>query len=138
MALSLQEISDRFEIQDLLVRYSQLLDRSAFDDMDDLFTDDAIVDYSQTGAICGSWPEQKAFIANAFKDFKGTQHLLGMPSITVTGDTATARAICFNPMVVNDKKVFYVGIWYDDELVRTDTGWRFKKRTEELSYFDGL
>jgi hypothetical protein len=136
--LSQQELSDRFEIQDLLARYSQLLDRFAFDEMDALFTDDAIVDYSQTGAVNGSWAEQKAFIAGAFKGFKGTQHLLGLPSVTVAGDTATARTICFNPMVVNDKKVFYVGLWYDDELVRTPDGWKFAKRTEELSHFDGL
>lgn len=136
--LSHQELSDRFEIQDLLARYSQLLDRSDFDGMDALFTDDAVIDYSNTGAIKGSWPEQKAFIAKAFADFQGTQHLLGLPSITVSGDTATARTICFNPMVVNDKKVFYVGIWYDDELVRTSDGWKFASRTEQLSFFDGL
>lgn len=133
--LSHQELSDRFEIQDVLVRYSQLLDAFAFDAMDELFTEDAIVDYSQTGAIVGSWAEQKAFIASAFKGFTGTQHLLGLPHVTVTGDTATARTICFNPMVVDDKKVFFVGIWYDDELVRTSTGWRFRRRTEQLSYF---
>ena len=136
--LSTQEVSDRFEIQDLLARYSQLLDRSDFDGMDALFTDDAILDYSSTGAVCGTWPEQKEFIVKAFSGFKGTQHLLGLPSITVTGDTATARTICFNPMVINDKKLFYVGIWYDDELVRTPDGWKFAKRTEELSFFDGL
>ena len=136
--LSQQEISDRFEIQDLLARYSQLLDHFAFDAMDELFTADAVLDYSETGAINGTWPEQKAFIAKAFEGFKGTQHLLGLPSITVTGDTATARTICFNPMVVNDRSVFYVGIWYDDELVRTPDGWKFRKRTEQLSFFDGL
>ena len=133
--LSPQELSDRFEIQDLLVRYSQLLDAFDFDAMDELFTDDAVLDYSQTGAINGTWPEQKAFIAAAFKGFKGTQHLLGLPSIRVSGDTASCRSICFNPMVVDDKKVFFVGIWYVDELVRTESGWRFAKRTEELSFF---
>lgn len=133
--ISHDELSDRFEIQDLLVRYSQLLDAFDFDAMDGLFTDDAVLDYSQTGAINGSWPEQKAFIASAFKGFKGTQHLLGLPMITVTGDTASARSICFNPMVVDDKKVFFVGIWYDDQLVRTADGWKFAKRVEQLSFF---
>ena len=133
--LAAQELSDRFEIQDLLVRYSQLLDAFDFDAMDELFTDDAVLDYSQTGALNGTWPEQKAFIAGAFKGFKGTQHLLGLPSISVTGDTATARSICFNPMVVDDKKVFFVGIWYDDQLVRTADGWKFAKRVEQLSFF---
>jgi 3-phenylpropionate/cinnamic acid dioxygenase small subunit len=136
--LSQQELSDRFEIQDLIARYSQLLDLRAWDDMDALFTEDCVLDYTSTGAIKGSWPEHKAFDIKMLTPFKGTQHLMGLPIITVTGDAATARTICFNPMIINDKKIFYVGLWYDDELRRTDTGWRFAKRTEELSYFDGL
>ncbi|MDX6217733.1 MAG: hypothetical protein QOG99_3317 [Frankiales bacterium] len=136
--LSQQELSDRFEIQDLIARYSQLLDLRAWDEMDALFTEDCVLDYTSTGAIKGSWPEHKAFDIKMLTPFKGTQHLMGLPIIIVTGDAATARTICFNPMIINDKKLFYVGLWYDDELRRTDTGWRFAKRTEELSYFDGL
>jgi hypothetical protein len=136
--LSQQELSDRFEIQDLIARYSQLLDRRAWDEMDALFTEDCVLDYTSTGAIRGTWTEHKAFDIEVLTPFKGTQHLMGLPIITVSGDTATARTICFNPMVISDKKVFYVGLWYDDELVRTETGWRFSKRTEELSFFDGL
>jgi len=136
--LSHQELSDRFEIQDLIVRYSQLLDAQDWDAMDALFTEDAFLDYTSTGAIAGSWPEHKAFDQKMLTPFKGTQHLMGLPAIRIAGDTATARTICFNPMVVNDKKVFFVGLWYDDDLVRTDTGWRFARRVEELSYFHNL
>jgi 3-phenylpropionate/cinnamic acid dioxygenase small subunit len=136
--ISHQELSDRFEIQDLIARYSQLLDRRAWDEMDALFTVDCVLDYTSTGAIKGSWPEHKAYDMEVLTPFKGTQHVMGLPVIHVDGDTASARTICFNPMIINDKKLFYVGLWYDDELVRTETGWRFAKRTEELSYFDGL
>jgi hypothetical protein len=136
--ISQQELSDRFEIQDLIARYSQLLDRRAWDEMDALFTEDCVLDYTSTGAIKGSWPEHKAYDMEVLTPFKGTQHVMGLPVITVDGDTAAARTICFNPMIINDKKLFYVGLWYDDELRRTDTGWRFARRTEELSYFDGL
>jgi hypothetical protein len=136
--ISHQELSDRFEIQDLIARYSQLLDRRAWDEMDALFTVDCVLDYTSTGAIKGSWPEHKAYDMEVLTPFKGTQHVMGLPVIHVDGDTAAARTICFNPMIINDKKLFYVGLWYDDELVRTETGWRFAKRTEELSYFDGL
>ncbi|MFN2539428.1 MAG: nuclear transport factor 2 family protein [Mycobacteriales bacterium] len=136
--LSLQELSDRFEIQDLIARYSQLLDRRAWDEMDALFTEDCVLDYTSTGAIKGTWPEHKAFDIEVLTPFKGTQHLMGLPIINLSGDTATARTICFNPMVIDDKKLFYVGLWYDDELVRTKSGWRFAKRTEELSFFDRL
>jgi hypothetical protein len=136
--LSQQELSDRFEIQDLIARYSQLLDRRAWDDLAGLFTDDCVLDYTATGATAGTWPEQRAFVEQAFQGFKGTQHLMGLPTIVLDGDTATARTICFNPMIIDDKKLFYVGLWYDDELVRTADGWRFARRTEQLSFFDGL
>jgi hypothetical protein len=136
--LSHQELSDRFEIQDLIARYSQLLDLQDWDALDALFTEDCVLDYTATGAIKGSWPEHKAYDISILPSFKGTQHLMGLPIITVDGDTATSRTICFNPMVVDSKKVFFVGLWYNDSLVRTEAGWQFRERVEELSYFHNL
>jgi hypothetical protein len=136
--LSHQELSDRFEIQDLIARYSQLLDLRDWEAMDALFTADCVLDYTATGAIKGSWPEHKAFDIKMLTPFKGTQHLMGLPIIKLDGDSATARTICFNPMVVDDKKVFFVGLWYSDTLVRTEMGWQFQERVEELSYFHNL
>ena len=136
--LTVQELSDRFEIQDLIARYSQLLDLRAWDEMDALFTDECVLDYTATGALCGTWPEHKAYNAKVLTGFQGTQHVMGLPTIRLDGDTATARTICFNPMVVDSKRVFFVGLWYDDALVRTDAGWRFAGRVEQLSYFHNL
>ena len=42
---SLQEISDRLEIQQLLVDYSTAIDQRRFDDLDRVFTEDAYIDY---------------------------------------------------------------------------------------------
>lgn len=42
--LSLEEISDRLEIQQLLVDYSAAIDRRRFDDLDRVFTPDAYID----------------------------------------------------------------------------------------------
>lgn len=136
--LSLQEISDRFEIQDLIARYSQLLDLQRWDDLDALFTDGCVLDYTATGAIRGTWAEHKAYDIAVLSSFKGTQHVMGLPTIVVSGDTATARTACFNPMVVDDEKVFFVGIWYDDTFMRRETGWRFSERVQQLSYFHNL
>ncbi len=136
--LTAQEMSDRFEIQDLIARYSQLLDLKAWDELDACFTEDCVLDYTATGAIKGSWPEHKSYDIEMLTPFKGTQHHMGLPIIKIDGDTATSRTICFNPMVLNEKKVFYVGLWYNDQLVRTADGWRFRERIEELAYFDGL
>jgi SnoaL-like domain len=31
-------------------------------------------------------------------------------------------------------KVWLIGLWYDDELVRTGDGWRFTSRRQERCY----
>ena len=52
--LSLQEISDRLEIQDLLTRYSFAIDQRDWDALDSVFTEDARIDYSESGGAAGS------------------------------------------------------------------------------------
>jgi hypothetical protein len=42
--LSLEEISDRLEIQQLLVDYSTAIDQRRFDDLDKVITPDAYID----------------------------------------------------------------------------------------------
>jgi len=133
-----QELSDRFEIQDLLANYSHAIDTQNFDALDDVFTKDAFVDYTAVGGAKGNLEETKAYLAKALSRFSGMQHMLGLPQIKIDGDTARGRTICFNPMVLQKDgapHVFFVGIWYVDELVRTDKGWRIKHRAEEFSYF---
>jgi hypothetical protein len=53
MALSQQEIFDRLEIQDLIYNYSAIIDQKRFDDLRDVFTEDAHIDYSAFGAPVG-------------------------------------------------------------------------------------
>ena len=53
MTMSLQEISDRLEIQDLLVAYSHAIDTRNWDALDDVFTPDAFIDYSDFGGGSG-------------------------------------------------------------------------------------
>jgi hypothetical protein len=65
MTLSLQQISDRLEIEDLVYCYSQAIDQQAFDVLDTVFTADAFVDYSAMGGAKGSYPEVKAFLQGA-------------------------------------------------------------------------
>ena len=54
--------------------------------------------------------------------------MIGNMAIKVTGDTASSRTICFNPMEVdleaNQRQVMFLGLWYVDKFVRTPKGWR--------------
>jgi hypothetical protein len=54
MTLTLQEISDRLEIQDLLFQYADAIDQKRFDDLYDVFSEDAHVDYSVFGGSVGN------------------------------------------------------------------------------------
>ena len=139
MTLSLQEISDRLEIQELIARYSYALDSRDFDALDDLFTPDAILDYRATGAIRGSLEEMKAFVTDAFTMFDATQHLTTQTTLRfdADGNTAYGKSACHNPMVFggdNKPKMMVLGLWYVDTFVRTPDGWRFQERTEEQLY----
>jgi len=135
--LSAEEMSDRLELQDLLIRYSEAIDRREFDELDAIFVPDAYIDYRDTGGIDGEYPQIKEWLAETLPTyFERNAHMLGLPAIKLAGDTATARTFCFNPMVLKGEKpkVMQVGVWYDDEFVRTVDGWRISRRVEDKLY----
>ena len=65
MPLSTQEISDRFEIQDLLIRYTRAIDTRDYALLDTCFLPDAYVDYVRSGGIKGKYPEVRAWLEKA-------------------------------------------------------------------------
>jgi 3-phenylpropionate/cinnamic acid dioxygenase small subunit len=133
--LSLQEISDRMEISDLLARYSAAIDSHRWNDLDELFTEDAVIDYTEMGGIRGTLAEQKAFLASVMPGFAGFQHLTATSTFDIDGDVARVRTICFNPMVITDEQqVFFCGLWYRDVMVRTPAGWRIRERHEDRGW----
>lgn len=138
MTFSDDDVRDRVEIQHLISRYADIIDGQRFDELDDIFTADAVIDYSTFGVPVGGVAEIKDFLASSFPFFTRTQHMMGLPHIELSGDTAAARTSCSNPMVSTKRdgsqEVWLIGLWYDDELVRTASGWRFAKRTETRCY----
>jgi hypothetical protein len=133
--LSLEEISDRLEIQQLLVAYSTAIDTRRFDDLDQVFAPDAYIDYRAMGGIDGQFPDVKKWLSEILPNFPAYSHLIGNFDVRVTrdatGDTAKSRILCFNPMVLGDDgQVLFCGLWYDDEFVRTADGWRMTRRVE--------
>ncbi|MGW4095434.1 nuclear transport factor 2 family protein [Mycobacterium sp. NPDC004974] len=130
--LSLAEISDRLEIQQLLIDYSTAIDRRLFDDLDAVFTSDAYIDYRAMGGIDGQFPEVKAWLAEVLPNFPAYAHMLGNFDVRIDGDKASSRTICFNPMVLPglEQQVLFCGLWYEDEFVRTADGWRMSRRVE--------
>lgn len=129
--LSLPEISDRLEIQQLLVDYATAIDQRRFDDLDRVFTPDAYIDYRAMGGVDGPYPQVKAWLAEVLPNFPAYYHLVGNIDIRLSGDTATGRTMCFNPMQLSSEgQVLFCALWYDDEFVRTADGWRLARRVE--------
>jgi hypothetical protein len=138
MALSTQELSDRFEIQDLLFRYADCIDQRKFDDLREVFTEDALIDYTVFGGPEGGTEEIIKFLSEALPLFKNYQHLNANMQISVNGDTGSGRIMCFNPQELitgeGETHIFMLGLWYCDKYRRTEKGWRICERREEKSW----
>jgi 3-phenylpropionate/cinnamic acid dioxygenase small subunit len=139
--LSTRELSDRIQIQDLLVRYTRAIDTKDWNLLDSCFTPDAHVDYTATGGVAGSYPEVRAWLAKALAPFPITVHYVTNSQVELDGDRARARTLVLNPMFFANPDGslhdFTIGATYVDELVWTDAGWRIARRSEEAGYMQG-
>jgi hypothetical protein len=137
-APDLQAIVDRLDIQDLISRYPVLVDNQDFDNLDALFTVDAHLDFVSFGGPTGTLADVKEFLRATLPMFASTQHMMGLPTITLAAHTAAARTSCHNPMVMANpdgtQQAWLIGLWYDDELVKTANGWRIASRTATRCY----
>jgi len=138
MAMSHQEISDRMEINNLLIDYCSAVDAREIDAFDTIFTPDAFIDYTALGGIKGNLEEVKEYLKRVLPHFPASQHMIANSRVWLDGDTARARTMCHNPMVMvvpeSGEQVAFYGLWYIDQLVRTDAGWRIRRRVEERGY----
>jgi ketosteroid isomerase-like protein len=133
--MDIQEISDRMEIEKLMIDYCHAIDDKDWDALDDVFTADAIIDYREMAPHRGNRAETKAFLAAAMASTGSCQHIISTSQIRIDGDRAWGRTICTNPMVMKDTgEMFVVGLWYRDEFRRTAEGWRIVHRYEESSW----
>lgn len=151
----LRYLLDRIEIQDVILRYAIGQDSHQGDDgnileqWDEVFTPDAVVDFTQSGLIKGSYKdlakvmrgisEQPGFMPTTFTNW---QHLLGVPTVHIHGDTATARtdllATHTGKPINGHYWHLFSGDTFYDELVRTDRGWRIQFRRLEVHYVESM
>ncbi len=139
--LSLQEVSDRIEINDQLIRYTKAIDEKDWALLEQVFTPDAEFDYTSSGGIAGGFPEVQAWLAKALAAFPETMHLIGNTEVRLDGDAAHTRTAVYNPMFFARKDGgrdhFAVGAYYVDDWVRTADGWRIRRRHEEHVFTEG-
>ena len=140
MTLNLQEISDRIELNDLLVEYCHALDSQNWDAFEAVFTTDALLDYSQLINRKGTPQQMREYFEPRFAERLITgQHSISTMKITLDGDHATGKTVCHNPMLLRQtdgsERLMFVGVWYNDCFIRTQYGWKICKRVEENCWF---
>jgi hypothetical protein len=134
-------LADRMAIDDLLTHYATLVDGARFDELDQVFTADAVLDYRSAGGIRGRFPEVRDWLAAVLPAFTWTQHLVTNRAVELgpDADAATCRSLFLNPnsMEIDGRPwLFVVGGAYHDRLVRTEAGWRIRHRVEETVWWD--
>ena len=143
MAYNLEQVSAKLEIQDLLYRYAELIDAKAFNQLNEVFTDDAFIDYTALGGEKGNLSETIAFLIKSLTEaFPSHQHLNANFQISLASDSdihqATGRIMCFNPMEMAAKegqsKLMMCGLWYLDDYIKKDGIWKIQRRVEEKSW----
>ena len=117
-------LTDRREIDDLLVRYATVLDTRRWDELETVFIPDAVLDYRSAGGIRGPLAEVGEWLATVLPFFTWTQHLVVNRAVRLTAgaDDATSHSSFYNPngAEVDGKPwLFVVGGAYHDRLVRT-------------------
>lgn len=131
MAWDLASIGDRFEIEDLLVRYSRALDRRDFEALEAIFTDDAEFDAGPLGNPKSSRAIRE-MIEGTLSDLDATQHLVGKSLIELHGDEADVRTYLISQHIRESApgptKHYFIGGEYVDRVVRTPEGWRIAYR----------
>jgi uncharacterized protein (TIGR02246 family) len=127
-------VSDRDEIADLLARYALACDERDFDVFRECFTEDAEASFAGERL-----PPGREHIVDHIRPLVNvpmTQHVVGILSITIHGDIATATSYTTVRAVRRDAsgghELLHRGLRYDDQLVRAPDGWRFRERVHQV------
>lgn len=130
---------DRDAIIEVLRRYAEAIDTRQREAARELFTPDAVLDYRSSHGPRGPRDEVVDWLLDALEGVTLTQHLLTNHKVGIDGDRATCTTLMLNPLALADPAggeatVLLFGGRYDDELVRTDGGWRISARVHVVDW----
>ncbi|MGV0655295.1 nuclear transport factor 2 family protein [Mycolicibacterium thermoresistibile] len=129
-------IADELAINALLTRYARAVDSKDWELYRSVFTPDAHIDYTSAGAVAGSRDEVAEWLAAGFAAIPWSMHYITNVEAEIDGDTATVRAMFYNPMQLPGmSEMSACGGYYHHELVRTPDGWRSRRLREDNVWF---
>ena len=132
---ALQELVDKAEIRDLMMRYSRGLDRDDLDLVSSTFTADAYANYPGREGH-GLDDIISGLRASSSRSDRRT-HFMGDQDIQIRGDTADVEtyAIDYILYTVDDTQYQSTGgLRYQDRMVRQNGGWRVEHRVLHVDW----
>jgi uncharacterized protein (TIGR02246 family) len=126
-------MTDEAAIQQVLSAYSVATSRGDEAGLVALFTEDAVWSVPGIGLHLEGLEAVRGGMAQIRGQFDYIVQVHGPAVIVVSGDTATATSVIreCGKHAGRDAAVEFMGV-YDDDLVRTPAGWKFRKRTFDL------
>jgi SnoaL-like domain len=131
---------DKAEIIEIINLYGFALDAHRWDLFDRIFAEDVLAEFGPAGAGWSDLETFKKSFAEFHKTLDSHQHTMMGHVVHVDGDKAHAFSYG-NWLLVRESAKggpTWTGTgWYDDELVRTEQGWRIKHRVCRLMAWTG-
>ena len=128
-----QELQDRAEIQELRFRYHLAVNEKKPEMIQELFADNGEIDFAHLGKAEGK-AAVNAFYQQALSDLVPfVKQFIHNHIITLDGDTGTGLSYLEAKPIFNGES-FLVAARFDDEYVRENGRWKFRKMTL-LPYF---
>lgn len=126
-------LADRIDIQAAIFLYAYGLDERRWDAWDDVFTDDAVIDFRPMGGKLETPAEMSGRLGAPDPAWLFAQHPVTNVVVRIDGDGATAYSdytVETGRRAAADGEIVRVsgGGKYEDTLVRTPHGWRISER----------
>ncbi len=136
----MSEQDDKAAIIEIINLYGFALDAHAWELFDRVFTEDVTADFGPAGAKWSGLGDFKRSFAEFHASLDSHQHTMMGHLVQVEGDKAHAFSYG-NWLLVRESAEGgsqWLGTgWYDDEIVRTDDGWRIQRRVCRLLSWSG-
>lgn len=142
-SLTTDDLIDRAEIHDALMKYSTGIDCRQWDVYRSLFTDEVDVDFSSWSGDPGGTMKADDWVAgvrSVLSGFDGTQHMLTNIVITVDGDEAVVVPYMQAHHYINidgEHHLHSIGGHYCHVMIRTENGWKSRSCTLTVTWEKG-
>lgn len=136
----LRQVVDERAIIGVTVAYCWTLDARAFEDLDQIFTENASADYGEGLGYFNGVEAIAGICRRALEPLDASAHSVTNHQVELDGDTARCRCYFQAQHVRHAAEggaTLMIGGTYTDRLVRTESGWRIQHRQLDTVWTEG-